>query len=131
MAFDRAQFDALAGAIGQRLFASHLASFAASTPASLEKMSASLDRRDLDAVAREAHRLRGFTSNFGAVGLGRVLLELEAACEARDLGLADRLLAEVRNAAAEAQGAITRRMAELDAAGGWPFEEAPGLIRLG
>jgi HPt (histidine-containing phosphotransfer) domain-containing protein len=122
--FDRAQFDALARALGEAALNDHLESFTASMPASLLRMASRLAAGDLEGLGRECHRLRGFTGSFGAVGLVEAIAALEAACQDEDLRRCSRLIGPVRQAAAEAQAAIIRHIAERAAAGARPSPPA-------
>ena len=72
-----------------------LADFAQSTRHDLRELQAALRRGDSEAVAREAHRIRGASGLVGAQELVNAAARIEAAARARTLGAAHTLAAEL------------------------------------
>lgn len=61
----------------------------------LEVIRAAVEGADTEQVLREAHSLKGSSSNVGAVGVERVSRELEEAGRSGDLGEAGRLASQL------------------------------------
>jgi len=125
--FDPAQFDALARAFPAEVFRALLSSLATSLPGSLHRMDLHNEVGDLAGIGREAHILKGFSSNFGAIGLYEAVTALEAACDAGDAAKAAHLIGAVKGEAKLARAAIVERMSTLEG-GIEGLEEARALL---
>jgi HPt (histidine-containing phosphotransfer) domain-containing protein len=80
--------------------------FLASTAARIDHIRDLASRDDLEEVGREAHTLLGSSGNFGASRLSKLAIELRAACDDGNHGLALDVTDELTNAFEAASVAI-------------------------
>ncbi len=102
------QLRALAHAGNAGLLDKLQASFARDTPGRLQALRAAVAAGDADAVAFNAHTLKGSAANLGAVQVVHVCGQIESLPTGADAGTAERLLAELDLGAARAQAELTR-----------------------
>ena len=104
------QLQALAQAGNTGLLGKLQASFARDTPERLLALRKALAEGDADAVAFNAHTLKGSAANLGAVQVVRLCQQIESlpATATATTGIVESLLAELEHGAARAQAALTR-----------------------
>lgn len=102
------QLQALAQAGNRGLLGKLQASFARDTPERLQALRAALAAGDADAVAFNAHTLKGSAANLGAVQVVRLCQQIESLPATPPAGIVEPLLAELEQGAARAQAELTR-----------------------
>jgi HPt (histidine-containing phosphotransfer) domain-containing protein len=80
----------------KQFFAEMCLEFLQHLPARLEELNAALQAGDIKTLMREAHNLKGVSSNFSAGPLSGLAEELEARCREDDLSQAAGLVSRVR-----------------------------------
>jgi len=102
------QLRALSLASNSDLLARLGASFARDTPVRLEALRAAAAGGDVDAVAFNAHTIKGSAANLGAVHVAEICRQIEDLPALTEAGSVERLLAELERETALAQAALTR-----------------------
>ena len=110
---DRQQFATLVDELPRPIFLQIVQSFARETDNYLHRMQLGLGSADLETVARAAHDMRGFASNFGAVMVGETTNRIERACSAHDIETAAGLVGQIKHECANAWAAISKALAAL------------------
>lgn len=81
--------------MGPDIFADAFATFTADLDGSLDVMRSAIVAKDADAVRRQAHRIKGLLSQFGATGAAAIAQEVETAQAGPIFARADTLAAIV------------------------------------
>jgi len=102
------QLRALSLASNSDLLARLGASFARDTPVRLDALRAAVAGGDVEAVAFNAHTIKGSAANLGAVHVVEICRQIEDLPVLTEAGSVERLLAELEHQAALAQAALAR-----------------------
>ncbi len=102
------QLRALSLASNSDLLARLGTSFARDTPVRLEALRAAVAAGDVDAVAFNAHTIKGSAANLGAVRVAEICRQIENLPALTEAGSVERLLTELERETALAQAAFTR-----------------------
>jgi PAS domain S-box-containing protein len=89
--------------------------FLTDTPKTVEVLLHSVQRRDVRAIARHAHTLKGSSGNFGARALQRVCANLEEAARHSDLSAIEELLSALRLEHEQVCRYLEKRRQEIEA----------------
>jgi HPt (histidine-containing phosphotransfer) domain-containing protein len=82
----------------------------------MSELGRAMDRGEMLAVSRGAHKLKGSSSTLGAVKVSYVAAQIEGTARAGDLSSAEELLERLHGAFDETREAFSRRGAERPAA---------------
>lgn len=113
---DEAKLDALAEILSSARLNAMLASYLSHAEQRLERMDSLVADMNFDALAGEAHDLKGISGTFGAARVQQLAEQLERACQSADDAEAPRLLAEIHAASAVACDIISARMRQTASA---------------
>ena len=86
--FDPATIDQLTSVLGPHKFLDLVDTFIKDHSARIDRLKIIAEEKNLDALTRESHDLKGTCGNMGFVGLATLGQEIHDACKADDIGLA-------------------------------------------
>jgi two-component system, sensor histidine kinase and response regulator len=113
---DDEKLDALAKVLPPDRYNGMLLAYLSNTKASLQRMEASAERLDFDALRRDAHDLKSNSGTFGAMKVFKLAEQLERACQAKDDAEVPRLMGDIRNASQKAWTSLGQRVNKAAAA---------------
>ena len=86
--FDPSTIDQLTAVLGPHKFLDLVDTFIKDHSARIDRLEIIAEEKNLDALTRESHDLKGTCGNMGFVGLATLGQEIHDACKADDIGLA-------------------------------------------
>jgi signal transduction histidine kinase/DNA-binding response OmpR family regulator/HPt (histidine-containing phosphotransfer) domain-containing protein len=103
----------MGGRAGATILARLLESFSTEMPGALKVLEAAAEAGQYDALAREAHRLKGAAANLGALGMVQLCRALERSSRARNAAQAREFLGELTTLEATVMAEISDLKARL------------------
>jgi CheY-like chemotaxis protein/HPt (histidine-containing phosphotransfer) domain-containing protein len=113
---DPARLEMIAEVMSGETLGEFLEVFLVSTAERITQIRGLVDRNDFEEIGREAHTLLGTAGNFGALRLSKLAVELSAACDAADPGLARSVAGELTDAFNATSAAVLAWLNEKTAA---------------
>jgi len=113
---DPARLEMIAEVMSGETLGEFLEVFLVSTAERITQIRGLVDRNDFEEIGREAHTLLGTAGNFGALRLSKLAVELSAACDAGDPGLARGVAGELTDAFNATSAAVLAWLNEKTAA---------------
>jgi CheY-like chemotaxis protein/HPt (histidine-containing phosphotransfer) domain-containing protein len=113
---DPARLEMIAEVMSGETLGEFLEVFLVSTAERITQIRGLVDHNDFEEIGREAHTLLGTAGNFGALRLSELAVELSAACDAGDPGLARGVAGELTDAFNATSAAVLAWLNEKTAA---------------